>query len=256
MTTWSNFTSVKSIALITPTHKSNLDELELRRLHISLALNSQFPHYFVVPETLDCKSLESQFPNSKFMFFIPDYFRSVQSYNQLLLSEEFYLAFESYVNVVILQTDAFLRKNIRPILTLGYDYIGAPWQRPFSVSIHKNEFHPNNRRHALKSRVKVQVGNGGLSIRNVESMIKAIRFAKSRPYAPNILSGGHNEDLVLSYLSTICNFNVPDVKTAAGIFTENYWHPQIQIDSIFGFHALEKYNPDLENRLMDTAHTK
>ena len=247
---------MKSIALITPTHKSMLDELELRRISLSLALNTQFPHYFVVPKTLDCTSLESQFPKSKFLFLNPEYFRSIQSYNQLLLHERFYLLFKDYVNILILQTDAFLRKDITPIETLGYDYIGAPWQRPFRVSIHKNEFHPNNRRHALKPRVKVQVGNGGLSIRNVESMIKLINFAGTLPCAANVLSGEHNEDLVLSYLSQICNLGVPDVKTSAGIFTENYWHPQIQIDSIFGFHALEKYHPDLEKRLMDTAYTK
>lgn len=253
---WSIFTSVKSIALITPTHKSILDELELRRISISIALNSQLPHYFVVPKTLDCASLESQFPNSKFLFLDSEYFRSVQSYNQLLLRQEFYLLFKDYMNILILQTDAFLRKDITPIQSLGYDYIGAPWHRPFRVSIHKNEFHPDNRRHALKSRVKVQVGNGGLSIRNVDSMMKVINFAGTMPYAANVLSGVHNEDLILSYLSKICKLNVPDVKTSAGIFTENYWHPQIQIDSIYGFHALGKYQPDLEHRLMDTAYTK
>ncbi len=241
---------MKPVAIVTPIHKSQLDGLELRRLQISIRLNSDLPHYFVIPSTLERSTLSKEFPHSIFVELDPSNFESIQSYNRLLLNIGFYKLFDGFEFIQILQVDSFLQRAITPILSLDYDYIGAPWRKPFRVSLDKKSLHPNNNRHFFKSRIKVQVGNGGLSLRKVQSMITLINYAQKQTYSASILSGIHNEDLIISYLAIKKNLRIPDIEMASSIFTEDYWNFSHEIESIYGFHALEKYNTQLETELI------
>jgi hypothetical protein len=82
-------------------------------------------------------------------------------------------------------------------------------------------------------------------------MLALIKYAQKQTYSTSILSGVHNEDLVISYLAIKGNFRIPDVQLAASIFTEDYWNFTHKIESIYGFHALEKYNTQLETELIN-----
>lgn len=235
---------------MTPTHKSSLGKLEYLRLKVSMNQNPDLPHIFVVPKDIDCSELVTAFPNSKIIGLDPSNFKSLAAYNRLLLSSEFYKLFINFESILILQADAFLQKNVLPILDLDSDYIGAPWAKPFRVSTRGNEFHPDNNRHFLRFRERIQVGNGGLSWRRVQAMMEAIDYAQSQPYADNVFSGVHNEDLVISFIAKKINLKVPDTKIASMIFTENYWRFKHEMNSIYGFHALEKFKPELELALI------
>jgi hypothetical protein len=64
-------------------------------------------------------------------YFDHRYFESIQAYNELLCSIEFYDPFKEYDFIVISQPDVFLldvnKISELPSLIKEYDYIGAPW---------------------------------------------------------------------------------------------------------------------------------
>jgi hypothetical protein len=124
------------------------------------------------------------------------------------------------------------------------------------VSLDKKNLHPNNNRHFFKPRIKVQVGNGGLSLRKVQSMITLINYAQKQMYSTTILSGVHNEDLIISYLAMKRKLRIPNIQMASSIFTEDYWNFSHEIESIYGFHALGKYNSQLETELIQRFQSK
>jgi hypothetical protein len=245
------FGLMMEIALVTPTHKKDLKKLEFQRLKLSIHQNPDLPHFFVVPKDIDNSALADVFPNSQFIKLESNKFSSLTAYNRLLLSPEFYKLFIDFQSILILQTDAFLQRNILPILDLEADYIGAPWEKPFRVSTNKSAFHPNNNRHFLRSREKIQVGNGGLSFRRVQSMLHALEYGYKQEYGNDAMSGIHNEDLVISFLARKTDLKVPETKVASMIFTENNWNFNHELKLIYGFHALEKYKPELEIALIN-----
>ena len=50
------------------------------------------------------------------------------AYNRLMMSEQFYRAFEGYEYILIYQLDCLVFSNaLEEWCRKGYDYIGAPW---------------------------------------------------------------------------------------------------------------------------------
>lgn len=88
---------------------------------------------------------------------------TIPQYNSLLTSVQFYELFDPCPSILLIQTDTLTRKPI-PEEFLKYAYIGAPW---FGPQINGP---PNG-----------VVGNGGYSLRDVESMKRACR---SHAYDP------------------------------------------------------------------------
>ena len=88
------------------------------------------------------------------------YFGDVNGYNQLLISLDFYRSFSAFDYLLIYQLDAFVfRDELNYWCKMKYDYIGAPW-----TGIH-----------IYKEIPLVGVGNGGFSLRKVESTIMVLK---------------------------------------------------------------------------------
>ena len=82
----------------------------------------------------------------------PQWMNSIQSYNKMCCSKEFWNLFTDYEYVLIYQTDCWIFEDkLDEFIKLGYDYYGAPWS-----------FWNN------------QVGNGGFSLRKVSKMIEIV----------------------------------------------------------------------------------
>lgn len=114
-----------------------------------------FDRYLVIPESLDV-----QLPGFKTMRFDDRFFGSVLAHNRLMLSRQFYEAFSDYEYVLQHHLDAVVFSNsLLDWCHLGLDYIGAPWIRSEDSP---GVTHP-------------RVGNGGLSLRKVESFLKVLR---------------------------------------------------------------------------------
>jgi len=241
------------LAIVTPTHRNQFGFEEKIILQKSLGHNSDIRHFFAVPENLDEKWLVSNFRTSTVLKFDFNFFESPQSYNKLMLSPFFYEKFEDFKYILILQTDAVLLRRIAPQDYVDFDYVGAPWRKSLRVSIHDGDLHANNKRLFWKPFVRVSVGNGGLSFRNVSSFRELLSDAQVSDFNSRVFDGSHNEDFVISYLIKKRNYRVPSKKRARGVFMEEDLAFCSKVPKILGVHAPNKYNPKLSDEILKQA---
>ena len=96
------------------------------------------------------------------------HFASIDTYNKLLLSVEFYRKFMEYENILLYQLDAFIfTDDIKKWCSMGYDYIGAPWFEGRDQATEQSQMLP-------------YAGNGGFSLRNIEALIRILTENKHR----------------------------------------------------------------------------
>lgn len=96
-----------------------------------------------------------------FISFGNEFFKDKFTYSRLLCSLQFYESFSDYDYIQIVQTDCWIFEDkIDQFTNLGFDYIGAPWM--------KNGFEGKPKCELWK------VGNGGFSLRKVNSFLSVI----------------------------------------------------------------------------------
>ncbi|SDG76416.1 DUF5672 family protein [Psychroflexus sediminis] len=169
------------------------------------------------------------------------FFSSISGYNRLLLSFEFYKRFEAHRFILIHQLDAYLfSDNLAFWCDQNYDYIGAPWLRDesFLAKLFRSK--------KVKDREAIfnKVGNGGLSLRKVNSFLNFIQDHKSLID----LNSHHKlygiEDVFWSLVAPkYASFKIPDVKTAAGFSLDRKPKLGLKLNNFklpFGCHGFEK----------------
>ena len=230
----------KRCVVLIPVYKDLLDEDELFSVQSSLKHLNDFEVLFIGPKKLNVNYYSCEFPQVGFKLFENEFFANINGYNKLLTSESFYRCFKEYEYMLILQTDAIILKNeLMKWVDFRYDYIGAPWPKGFSLPIISNKF-------PLKNGVLCTafVGNGGLSLRNIDS---SIRLLQEFPDLSLIWQNtGHAEDLFFAFLGTLSDFfKIPNFKVAARFSHDidpEYLSAIIDNDYPFGVHAWSKYN--------------
>jgi hypothetical protein len=79
------------------------------------------------------------------------------------MSKQFYRRFLNYKYILIYQLDAFVfRDELEYWCSLDFDYIGAPWFDDITLSLSEQKLYG--------------VGNGGLSLRKVQSHYRTLRY--------------------------------------------------------------------------------
>lgn len=173
----------KEVAVVVPIYRDQLSEFEEISLRSIVSVLGEYPLVFVKPQTLKLERVGRLFPGLSEENFADDYFKNIHAYNTLMLSPQFYERFQEYQYILIAQLDTFIfRDELHQWCAKGYDYIGAPWvvrdfyRHPFMrlCSAIKRCYcrlsgKPNSQITGNK------VGNGGLSLRKVESHICATR---------------------------------------------------------------------------------
>jgi hypothetical protein len=230
----------KRCVVLIPVYKEDLDQDEFFSVKASLRHLDDFDVLFIGPELLDVKYYSKEFSNVPFHYFNKEFFASINGYNKLLTSENFYQTFIDYEYMLILQTDALILKNeLSKWIDTGYDYIGAPWPKGYSLSIKTNKIPFEN-----GILCTTFVGNGGLSLRNIQSCIQLLR--EFPDLALTWQSTGHAEDLFFAFLSTLSEFfKTPNIKVAAKFSHDidpQYLSQLIGNQTPFGVHAWSKYD--------------
>jgi len=176
--------SKETVAIVVPIYRSNMtsdEEISFQRLFRFLR---GYEIYGVVPQRLDVRHAGLGIRK-----FDDKFFSNTASYSRLLLSREFYEAFSDYEYVLIYQLDCLVFSDrLTQWCDKGFDYIGAPW---------------------FKSRTDPEkgfsrVGNGGFSLRKVQSFLKVI---DSTRYLEEPVS--YWEDLCLRRFSDIQDLAMP-----------------------------------------------
>ena len=99
------------IAVAIPVYTTKWSPNEKRSFRKCMSVLSDYDIYLVTHDNIDLSEILSAYPTLKTVFFDKDYFTSVKSYNRLVLSENFYAAFEKYEYMLIYQLDAFVFRD-------------------------------------------------------------------------------------------------------------------------------------------------
>jgi len=140
----------KRVVVAVPVYKEEItDDEKVSMRHLKHYLSS-YDIILFAPEGLNV-SAYGDFPVKRFD---AQYFQGTHTYSQLLVSRHFYEVFSDYDFMLIYQTDCLVfSDDLQHWCDLGYDYIGAPW---------------------VSDGVMTDVGNGGLSLRNVHTFLRVL----------------------------------------------------------------------------------
>jgi len=243
--------NMQSTIVLIPIYKTELDPLETYSLDVSLASLEGRDVRFIGPNGLDLGLYSSRYSSIPFISFDDASFASIPGYNRLLLSQEFYRQFAEYEFMLILQTDAIvLRDELDYWCAQPFDYIGAPWPDGYELFVNLGLFEG-----VYGKRVKVQVGNGGLSLRRIN---KCIALLNEFDVAINVFSHtGSSEDLFFSVMGALSgDFILPNEITASRFSLEMKPSYYVAVNGgkiPMGGHAWWKYEPEFWRKLLVDA---
>lgn len=144
----------KKVAIVVPVYRTRLTiEEQISMRHLTHFLGA-FDKYLILPETLDF-SIDG-FQTKRFA---DKFFASVDSYSALMLWKDFYTAFDDYEYILIYQLDALVFSGaLDEWCAANWDYVGAPFMRCEDSPL-----------------VTIEGGgNGGFSLRKVESFLRVL----------------------------------------------------------------------------------
>jgi Protein of unknown function (DUF5672) len=252
---------IKSVAVVIPIYKNTLTKGEEISLLQCLKILKKHPIILLKPQSLNVEDLVLKYPKLVVREANDAYFKTVEAYNRLMMSVDFFSIFTEYRHVLVYQLDAYVfRDDLEDWCAKNYDYVGAPWPSKYNEGDLIFQFkkkaalllklkHPNGI--AYKDVVRANtVGNGGLSLRNVQKAIEVIgKFQKEISYYINNEDYRLNEDVFWSvevnrYQKHLA---IPDFKTALGFAFDMDPKKCFELAENklpFGCHAWERY--DLE----------
>lgn len=215
--------SEEQVAIVIPVYKKKLSLYEAISLQQALKIFSNYEVIAVAPSGLPLE----QYGFTQIERFESKFFCSVDTYNLLMLSPFFYERFQKYEYILIYQLDAFIFSDkLSYFCSFNYDYIGAPWL--YGV------FHYYNASHCIW-----HVGNGGLSLRKIESFINILK--KRKPLQSEQIK---NEDLFYSSVFDE-DFKVAPMEIALQFAFERQVEECYVLNHCelpFGCHAWNRYN--------------
>lgn len=216
--------SNKKIAIVIPIYKTEFNDYEKISFQQAEKIFFNEDIILVLPENIYHHKKLKKYKKEKFNV---SYFNSVQAYNSLMLSVDFYKRFIEYQYILIYQLDAFVFENrLNYFINFNYDYIGAPWLCGIFYYINENNciWH---------------VGNGGFSLRKVKSFIRILE-EKSPQQQENFI----NEDLFFSSINEDY-FKIAPLKIALQFSFEKQVKECFLLNNDrlpFGCHAWERYD--------------
>ena len=170
--------SRKRCVVVIPTHKSDVSAEEERSFRNTLSVLSNWDIRLVVPEKVSAdsyarmKSIEAL--NFEIIPVTDQWMGSIQRYNAMMLSTDFYRLFDDYEYMLICHLDSWVfRDELEYWINLGYDYVGPP------LFLLKEPAH-----NSLDSLVAPQGGNGGFCLRKIDSTVKIL---SNRRYELNFM---------------------------------------------------------------------
>lgn len=140
-------------------HKEILTAEEKISLEQCIKKLGKYPLWMIVPQKLNTKNIEIDFPTLKFLRIADKYLKDYRAFNRFKINPFIYNFFRDYKFLLYYELDAFIFTDlIVEWCSLDLDYIGAPWLKVDEDE--KIEF--------------TGVGNGGFSLRKISSHLKVL----------------------------------------------------------------------------------
>lgn len=200
-----------------------MNEREQCAFHQGVKILGNHPFYIIHPQSFSVDYLKRQYAGIQSLPLPDENFRSVDTYNQMLLSPWFYALFSDYEYMLIYQIDAYVFSDqLDYWTTMGYDYIGAPWMlndKLYERSIGQwvtrlLQRRPIYNHHIHSAHLFHRVGNGGFSLRRIPKMQEIMEKNQQLLHS---LEGKHErqEDVAISIiLKEKEQLNIPSWKLA------------------------------------------
>ena len=238
--------SVERFVHVTPIWKPQLEVEEVWNVERSLNIAGRANVEFVAPTGLNVDYYRAKFPGVSIRRVDAHYLQSVGSYNELMLSPDFYQCYDQYEFVLVVQTDAVLLRDVGTLELTGVDYVGAPWTAGLKyrkIASRLSVWMPQSGHRAASPLHIVAryggrtafVGNGGLSIRRVVAFINMCQ--EFRDLVPHYLKSNLNEDVVFSTVGRDRGLRVGSVDFAGQVFREHLSVQQATLMDLYGVHA-------------------
>lgn len=220
----------KTVKVIIPVYKLELSVLELQSLKQAYSILEDYEIVIAKPSSLDLSEYLINFPKLKFQSFDDSYFKGIHGYNKLMRSNTFYKCFLDVDYILIYQLDSYVFRNeLQYFMNKGYDYIGAPWLRrrlynifPFLEKIKLAKKKHHREKITWQQNDSNCVGNGGLSLRKVQSFYKiTLKYAERISfYDSQVNISLFNEDVF--WAKEPLEFNYPSIKEALEFSFDKY----------------------------------
>jgi len=246
--------SQHDLIILIPIYQPQLSPLEQFSVSHSLRqLKAGRQVAFIGPVGLDLSAYERLYPGIPCIRFPEACFSSIKGYNRLLMSTAFYEHFKAFEFMLVLQTDAILlRDELDQWTSAPFDYVGAPWPDGLELQFNLDRFAS-----APPKRLKVHVGNGGLSLRRNQACIDLLQeFPQAQNY---FIQSGSSEDLFFSFTGAVSQrFLIPN-ETRASLFSlelkPRMYFEMNQDQAPMGGHAWWKYEPQFWQEQLGQAGT-
>lgn len=149
------------VVVIIIAHKENLNWFEKIGLRQCVRILGKHPISIICPRGLDVSEYKKVGSNIKFDFEDPAFFSSFEASNYFKTIPFIYRKYRDYEFILFCELDSFVFSDkLDYWCDRGYDYVGAPWFEGYGKPI---------------SDKMCGVGNGGVSLRKVESHLKGSR---------------------------------------------------------------------------------
>ena len=216
--------SRERVKVVVPIYSKSLPERERKSLQQTVKMLGRYPIILLAPEGLDIAAITSEFPTCEVMRVTDEWLGSkngIAGYNRMCLSREFYEMFADCDYMLICQTDGWIfRDELEEWCNKGYDYVGAPWPKRKKynnpiikcfLKVSKALF--SSPTHLLRQDGFDKVGNGGLSLRKIDSFIEACdRYATIIDHFKSHQGTRYNEDWFWAIIPK--EFHYPTVREA------------------------------------------
>lgn len=217
---------MKKVKIIIPLYREALPDFELKVLRNTLKVLEMYETVFIVPESLSLDGLKTQFEIEKYQIIrlSEDWLgrkNGIAGYNKMMMSKDFYMHFIDVEYILICHTDAYIfRDELDYWCDQNYDYTAAPWPKRNVYNMPFIKQYLQLRYKLMKKNGTVlrqdlfnRVGNGGLSLRNVNSFILACdKYKEEIDFFCSKRHHLYNEDVFWAIIPT--EFRYPSVRKA------------------------------------------
>lgn len=167
---------MKQCKVVIPIYTNKLSDYELLSLKHNTDILKSHPIALVAPDNLNIDNITDQLSNKNIEItrVSEEYLgirNGISGYNRLMLISSFYDLFTDYEYILICQLDVWIFKDeLKKWCDKGFDCIGGIWWRKgiWALPVLRYFFISNRRLYG-------KVGNGGLSLRKVDSFSKACK---------------------------------------------------------------------------------
>lgn len=239
---------IKDCVVVIPVYKSKLNDIEYACLRNCREKLDGFSFCFIAPVDIKDGYYHRNLPPVPLKKFGNWNSNSLDDYNRLLMTADFYHQFSEYRYMLIFQLDGWLikgGKELDQFLALDFDYIGAPWVNEgyrYCKRIIRGAGH-SKIINFLQGETICKVGNGGVSLRKIKSMSRFFEI-----YKKEAESWDKAEDIFISFYGQKQKYRlkIPQEEIAKKFSLEKNMKEEISAGNIpLAVHKWEEYYPEL-----------